>query len=118
MISLHFMEKIFLPSRHQDTKDYVEARIRYLRDKIDKNFLTKLIYTVRGVGYVLKQAEEYANIFRNLLFLLLIALSFIPRKQASTQALSNRTRSLCMAKVSNHVFSKDLRGKNEKTIII
>jgi two-component system OmpR family response regulator len=32
----------------------VEARISRLRDKIDKGFPTKLIYTVRGVGYVLK----------------------------------------------------------------
>ena len=33
----------------------VEARISRLRDKIDKEFPTKLIYTVRGVGYVLKE---------------------------------------------------------------
>lgn len=33
----------------------VEARICRLRDKIDKGFDTKLIHTVRGVGYVLRQ---------------------------------------------------------------
>jgi len=33
----------------------VEARIFYLRNKIDKNFDMKLIHTVRGVGYVLKE---------------------------------------------------------------
>jgi two-component system OmpR family response regulator len=33
----------------------VEARICYLREKIDKNFDTKLIHTLRGVGYVLKE---------------------------------------------------------------
>jgi two-component system OmpR family response regulator len=33
----------------------VEARICYLRDKVDKDFETKLIHTVRGVGYVLKE---------------------------------------------------------------
>ena len=33
----------------------VEARVCYLREKIDKNFDTKLIHTVRGVGYVLKE---------------------------------------------------------------
>jgi len=33
----------------------VEARICYLRDKIDKGFGRKLIHTVRGVGYVLKE---------------------------------------------------------------
>jgi two-component system OmpR family response regulator len=33
----------------------VEARICRLRDKIDKGFGAKLIHTIRGVGYVLKQ---------------------------------------------------------------
>ncbi len=33
----------------------VEARICRLRDKIDKGFEHKLIHTVRGVGYVLRQ---------------------------------------------------------------
>jgi len=32
----------------------VDVHIRYLRSKIDDHFKTKLIYTVRGVGYVLK----------------------------------------------------------------
>jgi two-component system OmpR family response regulator len=36
----------------------VEARICYLRDKVDKNFAKKLIHTVRGIGYVLKQDTE------------------------------------------------------------
>ncbi len=35
----------------------VEARICRLRDKIDKGFDVKLIHTVRGVGYVLRQDE-------------------------------------------------------------
>ena len=33
----------------------VEARICKLREKVDKEFPTKLIHTVRGVGYVLKE---------------------------------------------------------------
>jgi two-component system OmpR family response regulator len=33
----------------------VEARISRLRDKVDRDFATKLIHTVRGVGYVLKE---------------------------------------------------------------
>lgn len=33
----------------------VEARMCKLRDKVDKPFETKLIHTVRGVGYVLKR---------------------------------------------------------------
>jgi two-component system OmpR family response regulator len=35
----------------------VEARICKLRDKIDKHFEHKLIHTVRGVGYVLKEED-------------------------------------------------------------
>ncbi len=35
----------------------VEARICRLRDKVDKGFSTKLIHTVRGAGYVLKEGD-------------------------------------------------------------
>ena len=35
----------------------VEARICRLRDKIDRDFDKKLIHTIRGVGYVLKDAS-------------------------------------------------------------
>ena len=35
----------------------VEARICRLRDKIDKGYAVKLIHTIRGVGYVLKEKE-------------------------------------------------------------
>ena len=35
----------------------VEVRISRLRDKIDREFPEKLIHTVRGVGYVLKQED-------------------------------------------------------------
>jgi two-component system OmpR family response regulator len=35
----------------------VEARICRLRDKIDRDFDRKLIHTVRGVGYVLKETD-------------------------------------------------------------
>lgn len=35
----------------------VEARICRLRDKIDKGFDPKLLHTVRGVGYVLRQDQ-------------------------------------------------------------
>jgi two-component system OmpR family response regulator len=33
----------------------VEARVCRLREKIDKEFDEKLIHTIRGVGYVLKE---------------------------------------------------------------
>ncbi|HHP7235260.1 MAG TPA: response regulator [Desulfobacterales bacterium] len=35
----------------------VEARISRLRDKVDRPFDRKLIHTIRGVGYVLKEAD-------------------------------------------------------------
>jgi two-component system OmpR family response regulator len=50
MIMEHVWDYNFSPQTN-----VVEARICYLRDKIDKNFATKLIHTVRGIGYVLKQ---------------------------------------------------------------
>jgi two-component system OmpR family response regulator len=34
----------------------VEARICRLRDKVDRDFARKLIQTIRGVGYVLKDS--------------------------------------------------------------
>jgi two-component system OmpR family response regulator len=37
----------------------VEARISRLRDKIDKGFEQKLIHTVRGVGYVLRETQSF-----------------------------------------------------------
>ena len=37
----------------------VEARISRLRDKIDRGFDRKLIHTVRGVGYVLKDTQPF-----------------------------------------------------------
>ncbi len=36
----------------------VESRIYHLREKIDKGFDTKMIHTVRGVGYVLKTPDS------------------------------------------------------------
>jgi two-component system OmpR family response regulator len=35
----------------------VEARMSKLRDKVDKSFDKKIISTIRGVGYVLKEAS-------------------------------------------------------------
>ena len=49
MIMEHVWDYNFNPQTN-----VVEARICYLRDKIDKGFPSKLIHTVRGVGYVLK----------------------------------------------------------------
>lgn len=52
MIMEHVWEYNFDPHTN-----VVEARICRLRDKIDKGFGTKLIHTIRGVGYVLKEAD-------------------------------------------------------------
>ena len=53
MIMEHVWDYYFDPQTN-----VVESRIYKLRDKIDKNFPTKLIHTVRGVGYVLKPETE------------------------------------------------------------
>ena len=49
MIMEHVWDYNFNPQTN-----VVEARICCLRDKVDRDFETKLIHTIRGVGYVLK----------------------------------------------------------------
>jgi two-component system OmpR family response regulator len=49
MIMEHVWDYNFNPGTN-----VVESKICYLRDKVDKGFQTKLIHTIRGVGYVLK----------------------------------------------------------------
>ncbi len=36
----------------------IDVYINYLRNKVDRGFATKLIHTVRGVGYVLKKEKK------------------------------------------------------------
>jgi len=50
MIMEHVWDYNFNPQTN-----VVESRICYLREKVDKGFEPKLIHTVRGVGYVLKE---------------------------------------------------------------
>jgi two-component system OmpR family response regulator len=50
MIMEHVWDYYFDPQTN-----VVESRIYKLREKIDKDFANKLIHTVRGVGYVLKE---------------------------------------------------------------
>jgi len=52
MIIEHVMNYNFDPQTN-----VVEVRMCRLRDKIDKGFTTKLVHTVRGVGYVLKEEK-------------------------------------------------------------
>jgi len=40
---------------YQGGSNLVDVYIRYLRKKVDESFTPKLIHTVRGVGYVLKE---------------------------------------------------------------
>jgi two-component system OmpR family response regulator len=51
MIMEHVWDYYFDPQTN-----VVESRIYKLREKIDKPYAAKLIHTVRGVGYVLKEA--------------------------------------------------------------
>ena len=53
MIMEHVWDYYFDPQTN-----VVESRIYKLREKIDKGFDRKLILTVRGVGYVLKQEDN------------------------------------------------------------
>ncbi len=39
----------------------IDVYIRYLRKKIDDGFETKLIQTVRGAGYILKEGERHSE---------------------------------------------------------
>ena len=50
MIMEHVWDYNFNPQTN-----VVESRICYLRDKIDRGFDKKLLHTVRGVGYVLRE---------------------------------------------------------------
>lgn len=52
MIMEHVWDYNFNPQTN-----VVESRICYLRDKIDRGFDKKLIHTVRGVGYVLRETN-------------------------------------------------------------
>ena len=52
MIMEHVWDYYFDPQTN-----VVESRIYKLREKIDKGFPTRLIHTVRGVGYALKEDE-------------------------------------------------------------
>ena len=53
MIMEHVWDYYFDPQTN-----VVESRIYKLREKIDKGFSSKMIHTVRGVGYVLKEENS------------------------------------------------------------
>lgn len=43
---------------YQGASNMIDVYIRYLRIKIDKDYENKLIHTVRGVGYMIKDKEK------------------------------------------------------------
>ena len=43
---------------YEGASNMVDVYIRYLRKKIDEGFSPKLIHTVRGVGYVMKESDN------------------------------------------------------------
>lgn len=47
--------------RFDMSTNVVDVYINYLRKKIDKPFEEKLIHTIKGLGYVLKQQDVYEN---------------------------------------------------------
>ena len=51
----HILEKVWGYDYYGGT-NVVDVYIKYLRDKVDEPFENKLIHTIRGVGYVLKES--------------------------------------------------------------
>jgi DNA-binding response OmpR family regulator len=45
------------PSRVTPLDNVIDVHIARLRKKVDQDFPTKLIHTVRGVGFVLREGE-------------------------------------------------------------
>ena len=39
---------------HDPTANSVDALVKHVRDKVDREFEPRLIHTIRGVGYVIK----------------------------------------------------------------
>ncbi len=51
------LESVWNGSVDNDT-NAVDVYISYLRNKVDRDFVPQLIYTVRGVGYILRSQEQ------------------------------------------------------------
>jgi DNA-binding response OmpR family regulator len=45
------------PSRATPLDNVIDVHIARLRKKVDQDFETKLIHTVRGVGFILREGE-------------------------------------------------------------
>ena len=53
MISEHVWNDSF-----DSMTNVIDVHIKYLRDKIDKGFAQKMIHTIRGAGYILKECTK------------------------------------------------------------
>ena len=48
------MENVWKGS-YDGSTNLIDVYVKYVRDKVDKDFPTKLVHTIRGVGYVLRE---------------------------------------------------------------
>jgi len=48
------MENVWKDS-YDGSTNLIDVYVKYVRDKVDKEFSTKLLHTIRGVGYVLRE---------------------------------------------------------------
>ena len=55
VLSREKMEQHIWNYNYQGSSNVIDVYIRYLRKKIDSNYSPKLIHTLRGLGYVLKE---------------------------------------------------------------
>ena len=58
VLSRERLEEHIWNYEYQGASNMIDVYIRYLRIKIDKAYENKLIHTVRGVGYVLREQES------------------------------------------------------------
>lgn len=58
VLSRERLEEHIWNYEYQGASNMIDVYIRYLRIKVDKDFEPKLIHTVRGVGYVLRDEES------------------------------------------------------------
>ena len=57
VLSRDNLERLIWSYDYEGSSNMIDVYIRYLRKKIDEKFEPKLIHTVRGVGYVLKEEK-------------------------------------------------------------
>jgi two-component system copper resistance phosphate regulon response regulator CusR len=48
------MENVWKDS-YDGSTNLIDVYVKYVRDKVDKDFPSKLVHTIRGVGYVLRE---------------------------------------------------------------